>query len=283
MATYCIGDVHGCYNELKELLCKIEFNVQKDYLIFTGDLIGRGPYPDKTLDLIMSFGDHATATLGNHDVNFLAVEAGIVKSRAKDNLEVLLNSQHRHEYVQYLCSLPFLHVDKQKQLAVCHAGLYPLWSFADAKRRAKELSAVLKDDVKRQILLLNMYGNTPEAYVPGMQGLALWRFTLNAFTRMRLCDAAGTLDFKNSAIAPSQVKDQGLYPWFDLGDIGRGKNKQYTVVFGHWAALGAKCQKEHVIALDTGCVWGDRLSAWRYDDDRIFSVKSVGYSEIKNA
>ena len=58
------------------------------------------------------------------------------------------------------------------------------------------------------------------------------------------------------------------------------KKKQYTLVFGHWAALNGKCNELNVRALDTGCIWGDRLSAWRFEDDKFFSVKSVGYAAI---
>jgi len=42
MSTYVIGDVHGCFDELKKLLKKISFNPSKDSIIFTGDLVNRG-------------------------------------------------------------------------------------------------------------------------------------------------------------------------------------------------------------------------------------------------
>ena len=43
MATYLIGDVHGCYDELIALLHKVEFTPGKDTLWLTGDLVARGP------------------------------------------------------------------------------------------------------------------------------------------------------------------------------------------------------------------------------------------------
>lgn len=42
MATYLIGDVHGCYDELIALLHKVEFTPGKDTLWLTGDLVARG-------------------------------------------------------------------------------------------------------------------------------------------------------------------------------------------------------------------------------------------------
>ena len=99
---------------------------------------------------------------------------------------------------------------------------------------------------------------------------------------MRLCYRSGLMDFKNTAISPALVEKAGLFPWFSLGDPARSKKKQYTLVFGHWAALGAECSRPYFKALDTGCVWGDRLTAWCFDTDRLYSVKSTGYTQIKS-
>jgi len=45
-----------------------------------------------------------------------------------------------------------------------------------------------------------------------------------------------------------------------------------TVAFGHWAALGLLMKKRY-LALDSGCVWGGKLSAVRLEDRRLFQVK----------
>lgn len=281
MTTYCIGDVHGCYNELCALLDKINFNKDSDNLIFTGDLIGRGPEPSKTLDFILSLKDKATTVLGNHDLHFLACAYNLIKPKEKDNLNEVLQSKKLKSYIDFYLSKSFLYVDKSKTLAVVHAGLYPLWSFKECKAYAKILDDVFHDSLTREMLLLNMYSQEIKSKMPSVDGLPLWRFLVNAFTRMRLSSKHGCLDYKLSSIDPNDALALDLYPWFDLGHVGRGKNKQYTVVFGHWAALNGKCKKEHIIALDTGCVWGGKLSCYNVNENKLISVKSKGYLDIK--
>lgn len=72
MATYVIGDVQGCYDELQLLLQKINFDIQKDKLIFAGDIINKGPKSLETVNFIMSLGDSAQVILGNHEILFFS-------------------------------------------------------------------------------------------------------------------------------------------------------------------------------------------------------------------
>ena len=55
----------------------------------------------------------------------------------------------------------------------------------------------------------------------------------------------------------------GFLAWFDVPER---KTQDITVVFGHWAALGLKL-RENLCALDSGCVWGNQLSALRLSAD----------------
>ncbi len=282
MATYCIGDIHACYNEFMKLLEELKFDPAADELYLTGDLIGRGPLPVETMQAILSLKDRVHAVLGNHDVNFLAVASGISVARPKDNLEPLLKSPLLPDILEHFVNSPFLLEHPSKQLIMVHAGIYPLWELSTAKKLAKELSKVMRDPLRRQVLLTNMYQDSPALYSEDLAGLTRWRFTLNVFTRMRLCYRSGRLDFKNTAISPELVEKDGLYPWFNLGNVSKSKKKQYTVVFGHWAALNGLCHRPFFKALDTGCVWGDRLSAWCFDTDKLYQVKSTGYIEVKS-
>jgi len=104
-----------------------------------------------------------------------------------------------------------------------------------------------------------MYGNEPAAWSPKLGRTDRRRFTINALTRMRYCDRRGRLDLRYSGPPGSQPK--GLSPWFDAPDR-RAANVH--IVFGHWAALGL-LRRADVTALDTGCAWGNRLTAVRLD------------------
>ena len=277
MATYCIGDLHGCYNEFMKMLDQIKFDDHKDELLLTGDLIGRGPHPLETLNQLMSMQHCVHAVLGNHDLNFLAVCAGIVKAKPKDNLDPVLNAPNLGEILKFYYALPFLYLDDTNKIALCHAGIFPSWELNVAEKMSKELSKVLRNPLRRDLLLRNMYKDFPVTFEDDNQGLARWRFSINVFTRMRLCDKNLNLDYGHSSTSVENAAKEGLYPWFNFGNPTRYKKKQYTLVFGHWAALNGKCTKSNIKALDTGCVWGDALSCWIVSSDKILRVKSEGH------
>ncbi|SVE13807.1 uncharacterized protein METZ01_LOCUS466661, partial [marine metagenome] len=48
-----------------------------------------------------------------------------------------------------------------------------------------------------------------------------------------------------------------------------------NLIFGHWASLGGKTGTSNIIAIDTGCVWGYKLSAFRLEDSRVFSYDRI--------
>src|SRR3972149_3212485 len=84
MVTYAIGDLQGCFDELRALLEKIGFNPAADRLWFTGDLVNRGSQSLEVLRFVKDLGDRAIIVLGNQDVYLLAVAAGVRKPRAND-------------------------------------------------------------------------------------------------------------------------------------------------------------------------------------------------------
>ena len=109
MAIYAIGDVQGCYDELQQLLEKIQFNEHADQLWFAGDLVNRGKDSLAVLRFIKSLHKSAISVLGNHDLHLLAVAYGHSSLRKQDTFEDVLNAPDRDELLNWLRHLPFLH------------------------------------------------------------------------------------------------------------------------------------------------------------------------------
>lgn len=264
MSTYLIGDIHGCYDELKMLLAQVEFDPAQDQLWLTGDLVARGPASLDVLRYVRSLGDSVRIVLGNHDLHLLAVYAGISRNKPKDRLMPLLEAEDADELINWLRRQPLLQVDEEKKLVMAHAGITPQWDIDTAKLCAREVEAVLSSDTY-PLFLDAMYGDMPNNWSPELSGLARLRFSTNALTRMRFCFPAGQLDMiskESPENAPPPLK-----PWFNVpGPVPR----DYTVIFGHWASLEGKGTPEGIIGLDTGCCWGGTLTLLRWEDKQVF-------------
>ena len=268
MSTYLIGDVHGCYDELKSLLGQVAFDPQHDELWLTGDLVARGPASLDVLRYVRSLGDSVRLVLGNHDLHLLAVYAGISRNKLKDRITTLIQAEDADVLINWLRRQPLLQVDEEKKLVMAHAGITPQWDIETAKTCAREVEAVLSSDTY-PLFLDAMYGDMPNNWVPELSGLARLRFSTNALTRMRYCFPNGQLDMiskESPESAPPPLK-----PWFAIpGPVSR----DYTIVFGHWASLEGKGTPEGIIGLDTGCCWGGTLTMLRWEDKRIFTQVS---------
>ncbi|EFM20406.1 bis(5'-nucleosyl)-tetraphosphatase (symmetrical) ApaH [Pantoea sp. PNT01] len=262
MSTYLIGDVHGCYDELRALLQQVDFNPEQDTLWLTGDLVARGPGSLEVLRYVKSLGDAVRLVLGNHDLHLLAVYAGISRNKPKDRLTPLLEADDADELINWLRRQPLLQVDEEKKLVMGHAGITPQWDIETAKKCAREVEAVLASD-SYPLFLDAMYGDMPNNWSEDLTGLARLRFSTNALTRMRYCFPNGQLDMickdaPESALPP-------LKPWFNIaGPVAR----DYTIVFGHWASLEGKGTPEGIIGLDTGCCWGGTLTLLHWETQR---------------
>ena len=179
MATYLIGDVHGCYDELIALLHKVEFTPGKDTLWLTGDLVARGPGSLDVLRYVKSLGDSVRLVLGNHDLHLLAVFAGISRNKPKDRLTPLLEAPDADELLNWLRRQPLLQIDEEKKLVMAHAGITPQWDLQTAKECARDVEAVLSSD-SYPFFLDAMYGDMPNNWSPELRGLGRLRFITNA-------------------------------------------------------------------------------------------------------
>lgn len=256
MATYAIGDIQGCYDDLRRLLDRIGFDRSRDRLWFVGDLVNRGPDSARVLRFVRSLGERALVVLGNHDLHLLALGAGNERHAGKSNLEDVLEAPDRDELLAWLRSRPVMHFDESKGFALLHAGLPPQWDLVQALACARELEAALQGP-DHETLLQQMYGNEPSLWSPDLTGMDRLRFITNSLTRLRYCDADGRLALAEKALPGRQPPH--LMPWFAVP--GRA-SADVRILFGHWSTLGYHVA-HNTWALDSGCLWGGRLTALR--------------------
>src|ERR687895_160587 len=131
MATYAIGDVQGCYDELGQLLEKVSFNPRQDRAWFVGDLVNRGPKSLEVLRFVRDLGERAVVVLGNHDLHLVAQHAGCERARKDDTFGDVLAATDCEELVGWLRTRPLMHVEAG--CAMVHAGLLPAWSIVKAR------------------------------------------------------------------------------------------------------------------------------------------------------
>lgn len=263
MNTYLIGDVQGCFDSLQLLLKKIQFNPEKDRLGFAGDLVNRGPKSLEVLRFISQL-KNPMVVLGNHDLHLLALYF-LKEFKHKNNdhtLNAILNAPDCDALIDFLLQQPLLFVEGE--LAMVHAGIPPQWSIDAAILHAATVQNKLQENPTA--FFENIYGNAPSAWDDALTGWDRIRYCVNAFTRMRFCTRQGELDLCNKtniSLLPN------FQPWFDWSKLPG------DVYFGHWASLAGRCNKPHIFALDTGCVWGGPLTAIRVEDKKIFCVSSA--------
>ncbi len=272
MAVYAIGDVQGCYDSLRRLLDLIAFDPASDRVWLVGDMVNRGPASAAVLRLVRDLGDAAIAVLGNHDLHLLAVAHNQDHRRHRDTIDDVLRAPDRDELLEWLCQRPLLHHDARLRVTMVHAGLAPQWDLRQAVACAAELHDVLRG-AERVEFFKHMYGDRPAVWSEDLTGWERLRFSVNCLTRMRFCSGDGDVDMRHKGSPGTQPSH--LVPWFMVP--GR-LTQQETIVFGHWSALGYRHQAG-IYALDSGCVWGGRLTALRLDGEhrtyRVFCPDSA--------
>ena len=120
--TIVVGDIHGCFDELCDLLAVIKLQNQ-DRLIAVGDLVVKGPKSAEVLDLFISDRRFASV-IGNHDRKLRQRWRGEPIQLTKEQRKTLEELElHRDRYFEYLRSLPYT-IDLGSHLVV-HAGVRP--------------------------------------------------------------------------------------------------------------------------------------------------------------
>jgi protein phosphatase len=230
-----IGDVHGCADELEELLtclgCEIEWNIDQTgermvrvvpamgrKFVFVGDLVDRGPRTPDVLRLVMAMigSGSAHCVLGNHDLKFrrwlagrsVELGHGLAESAAQMTAE---SAAFRKTVYDFLGRLPdYLCLDN-KQLTVAHAGI--------------------------------------EAWMIG-----------NISDRIRAFCLYGDRSGERDAV--------GLTVRYNWAAAYHGAS---FVVYGHTPVV-EPTRVNNTICLDTGCVFGGSLTAMRWPEQSFVSV-----------
>ena len=252
MATYAIGDIQGCYHAFTALLERLKFNQKRDKLWLVGDLINRGSGSLEVLRWCFQHQNCIKTVLGNHDLHALAVAHEFKKANKGDTLQALLDAPDSDALLTWLRHQPLM-IANEKYVMV-HAGLLPQWTIAQALSYANEVEMALQADSYHDFFA-NMYGNFPNQWQDDLTGFDRLRVITNALTRMRICTEQGEMEFAFKG----ELQDipSGYMPWFD---VSARQSQTTQIICGHWSALGLR-QRNHIHALDTGCLWGRQLSA----------------------
>lgn len=268
MSRYAIGDIQGCYTELRALLAQLKFSSDRDQIWFVGDLVNRGPQSLEVLRFVRALDANAVTVLGNHDLHLLAIACGSHRNRKADTLDDIFAAPDRDRLLDWLITRPLAHHERGDLLV--HAGLVPQWTVATALALACEVESALRTDPRA--LFENMYGDEPTRWSEMLVGVERLRFAINVLTRLRVCTSDGEVDMKMKG-KPSRGHSR-LQPWFD---IETRRSSGTRIVFGHWSALGLVVRSD-VVGLDSGCVWGGALTALDLDSPSPpIAVPCAGY------
>jgi bis(5'-nucleosyl)-tetraphosphatase (symmetrical) len=266
MATYAIGDVHGCHATLQRLLKRVGYDRRQDRLWLVGDLVNRGPRSLAVLRWAAGLDpERSIAVLGNHDLHLLARAEGLAGPRRRDTLDEVLAARDRDDLLAWLRGRPLFH--REGDWAMVHAGLLPEWTLRRAAELAGEAAAQLRGDSGFR-LLATFRDNPPGRFRETLSPAARRRLALAALTRLRTVNGRGRMSTDFSG--PPGEAPEGYVPWFAAP--GR-KSRRARIVFGHWAALGLYLE-DGVAGIDTGCVWGKALTALRLDDGKVFQERA---------
>ncbi|KAL2809588.1 Metallo-dependent phosphatase-like protein [Aspergillus granulosus] len=242
-----IGDVHGCKSELEQLLDQVAFDAKHDHLIFTGDLIEKGPDSAGVVDLARDY--NASCVRGNHEDRVLVLRREMLSSNLTEedlNTYHPLDAKSRKlareltdEQANWLSDCPVIlnvgPVTNMGQVVVVHGGLVP------------------GVDLERQ----------------------------DPFSVMNM------LSIDLTTHVPSSVRDKGIkwtklfnkHQSFSL----ESKNGVTTVIYGHDAKSGLTL-KEYTKGIDSGCVKGGKLTAYVISDggeQKTVQVRCPNYMKEK--
>jgi protein phosphatase len=228
-----IGDIHGCYDELLQLLDKLGYTKNASGIfqhstgrqaVFVGDLVDRGPKIPEVVRLVkeMVEAGHAFCVPGNHDIKFMRAIRG-KKVQITHGLE-----------------------DSLRQFKIYDEG-YQGFSRIAAEFIDKLVSHYVLDN-----------GNLVVAHA-GMK------------EEMQGRGSGKVREFALYGETTGETDDFGLPVRYNWAADYRGRA---MVVYGHTPVAGPEWLNR-TINIDTGCVFGGKLTALRYPEKELVSVPAL--------
>jgi bis(5'-nucleosyl)-tetraphosphatase (symmetrical) len=275
-----VGDVQGCAEELDALVARAHAELGSDFeLLFTGDLVNRGPASFRVLERVRGLQDagRARTVLGNHDLWLVTVALGAARLKRGDTLHEVLERPDSADWIDWLRRQPLLIAGTlgSSPFALVHASLAPEWPLASASALGDELSSRVADPNRnaaraflaaahaaRKAWKRERRASAPAALAP--TEISSESALLDAFGRLVSARSA-TLGGGWSERLPEELPAAEPWhaPWSRAGHA-------FGAVYGHWAL-----QRLHVAprlrGLDTGCAHNGRggegfLTAWVPDE-----------------
>jgi bis(5'-nucleosyl)-tetraphosphatase (symmetrical) len=270
VATYVIGDIQGCFKTLKELLVQISFSPKNDHVWIAGDLVNRGPDSLKALRWAKSLDPGSRMVLGNHEIHLLAAYYGIRTLRKSDTIQDIIAAPDARDLISWLRGKKLVHVSGEKVLV--HAGFSPTWDLTHALKVSSRIEALLQGSLCEDFLRFCF----DKSLSPGKSDWRELAEGLQILTHIRSCKQDGILNTEYSG--PVDKIPKSFHPWYELADTSIMAKQ---VFFGHWAAHGFR-EMGSFVCLDSGCVWGGSLTAYRLDDAKVFHSPSVEAGSVVN-
>lgn len=270
MATFIIGDVHGCLEPLEKLLREINYKEDRDFIWFIGDIINRGPNSLEVLKWVYERTNvgQANTILGNHELGLLVYNTTRHLSEKHDFDEILFD-KNSADYLNFIKTRPLLNFFEEFNTLIVHAGLYKTWDIKNSITYARDCENVIKN--ADDSFFKKVFDNGVNIWSDELVGMPRYQMILNVCLKIRFCYRDGSLNY-NEKGSPNNTHDKNVIPWFSLN----GRESQDTkIIFGHWSALnGITPESANVVALDTGCVWKKYLSAFKLESGDKYSVKN---------
>jgi len=266
MATYLIGDIQGCYGPLQRLLDKIRFDPAADRLWSCGDVVNRGGQSLKVLRVLHELRENTVITLGNHDLYLLSEYMNLPVRRTRNReFKSIFKAHDGATLLGWLQQQPLAFWSEPHRLLMVHAGVVPSWTARKTLDHAAEVERVLRSG-DREAVLAVLGRNKARRWKDERSGVQRLKMITAILTRLRFCDARDKALW--SASGPPGSQPSAYKPWYSHN---HRLTRDVFMAFGHWAALGVRIKKRYV-SLDSGCVWGGRLSAFRLEDKKLFQV-----------